>query len=102
MSEILGDAVATLRHTGALLAEAAARVHAQDCGVRAFGGDGPGELGELGRAMHGRWQAGLDARAREAAAHSARVDDLADGLAQAGTGYADIDHATSKQQPEVP
>jgi hypothetical protein len=101
MSETLSGAVTALRQTGALLTEASGRTHHHDPGAVAFGGNGSGRLGELGRLLHRQWQAALDARAREAAAHGARVDDVADGLARAAAGYADIDHSASRQHPEV-
>jgi hypothetical protein len=103
MSEFttLSGAVTALRQTAALLTEASGRAHRHDPGAAAFGGDGAGRLGELGRLLHRNWQSALDARAREAAAHGARVDDVADGLARAAAGYAEIDYSTSKQHPEV-
>ncbi len=62
-----------------------------DPGAATFGGDGPGVLGELGRDLHHHWQRALDARAREAAAHGARLDDAADVVARAAADYADTD-----------
>jgi hypothetical protein len=97
----LRSAVAALHQTSALLTEASGRAHTHDPGAMAFGGNGAGRLGELGRLLHRQWQGALDARAREAAAHGARVEDVADALARAAAGYADIDHSTSKQHPEV-
>lgn len=101
MSQTLSGAAGALRDLGATLTGAASRAHLADPGPPAFGGDGPGRLGDLGQALHGRWQAALDARAREAAAHGARVTDLADVLAGAAAGYADIDHSASQRRPEV-
>ena len=97
----LSGAVAALRQTAAELTEAGGRMHTHDPGATAFGGNGAGRLGELGRLLHRQWQGALDARAREAAAHGARVADVADGLARAAAGYADIDHSASKAHPEV-
>ncbi len=47
-------------------------------GAAAFGAGAHGLLGTLGQEAHQRWQAALDARAREAAAHAARLRDFAD------------------------
>jgi hypothetical protein len=101
VSVTLSAAVAALRETGAILTESGARTHELDPGMAAFGGAGPGRLGELGRALHHQWQSALDARAREGAAHGARVDDAADGLARAASGYAESDESSAKQHPEV-
>jgi hypothetical protein len=101
-SETLSGAVTALRHTATALAEAGTRMHRHDPGARAFGGDGPGRLGDLGRALHQQFQAALDARGREVAAHAARVEDLADGLVRSAGGYSDVDDTVHKaQQPEV-
>jgi hypothetical protein len=43
------------------------------------------------------WQRGLDARAREAAAHGARLTDAADALAQTAAAYAELDDAARRQ-----
>src|SRR5262245_58560418 len=97
MSETLSGAVAALRQTAAVLADASARTHAHDPGVLYFGGDGPGRLGELGRALHRQWQTTLDSRAREAAAIGARVSDVADTLARVAAGYSDTDHSSGRR-----
>jgi hypothetical protein len=102
MSESLSASVAALRDVGRSVTEVGAGLGAGDPGARAFGADGPGALGELGRELHRQWQRAFDARVREAAAHGARLDDLADRVARVLTGYADIDEGAARAQPEVP
>ncbi|HEX6500406.1 MAG TPA: hypothetical protein VF054_15455 [Micromonosporaceae bacterium] len=78
---------------GAALAEASATLGRLDPGARSFGGDGPGRLGELGRALHAVFATALDAREREAAAHGARLADVASALRLVTAGYRDVDDA---------
>jgi hypothetical protein len=101
LNATLSGSIAALRQAGSLLSEAAAGVAAADPGPRAFGADHPGRLGELGRALHQHWQRALDTRAREAAAHGARLDEAADLLARVVVGYADIDESARRAHPEV-
>lgn len=101
MGQTLSGAAGALRELGAALSGAAAGTHLVDPGVTAFGGRGPGQLGQLGDALHARFHAALEARAREAAAHGVRTTDLADVLARAAAGYADVDHSASQRKPEV-
>lgn len=101
MSQTLSGAVSALRHAGGTLTEAGARISGLDPGARAFGGDAAGQLGELGRALHLTWQRGLDARAREAAAHGARLNDAADVLGQSAAAYAELDDSARRQHGEV-
>jgi hypothetical protein len=65
-----------------------------------FGAEAPGRLGELGRALHGRWAAALEDRRGEAAQAGARLADLAGSLRVASSGYADTDQAVRRRQPE--
>lgn len=65
-----------------------------------FGVDAPGRLGEVGRALYGRWLAAADDRRREAADASARLGELAGSLRRAATAYDDTDHAARRRQPE--
>jgi hypothetical protein len=76
---------------GAMVSEAAARLGLADPGPGAFAGDGPGRLGELGRALHATWAAALAAREREAAATGARLTDLAGALSTAADRYRAVD-----------
>lgn len=101
MSETLSGSVAALREVGGMLADAGGRLGGCDPGPRAFGADGPGRLGELGRALHQQWQRALDARSREAAAHGARLEDAADLVVRVAAEYAEIDQSASRAQPEV-
>jgi len=101
MSETLPEAAEALRRAGELVGGAGARLGTHDPGSRAFGGDGAGSLGELGRALHHQWQRALDARAREAAAHGARLDDAGETVARAAGGYADTEDSARRNQPEV-
>jgi hypothetical protein len=101
MGETLTGAVGALRDLGSVLSGAASETPHADPGAPVFGGQGPGQLGDLGAALHSRWQTALQARAREAAAHGARVTDLAETLDRAGAGYTDVDHAASERKPEV-
>ncbi len=64
-----------------------------DPGPAPFGGDATGRLGELGRALYGRYAAALAAREREAAAGGARLTDLAGALRTAASGYRDVEDA---------
>ena len=89
MSETLSGTVSSLRRAGELLS--GGELAALDPGAPAFGAGGPGRLGELGRDLHLLWQRTLDARIREAVTHAARLDELADAVARAASGYADVD-----------
>lgn len=72
-----------IREAAEQLARATRALGAADPGPTAFGAGAIGLLGAVGREAHQRWQAALDARAREAAAHAARLRDFAD-LVQRG------------------
>jgi hypothetical protein len=80
---------------------AAARLGLSDPGPRAFGADGPGHLGELTRQMYATWSAGLAAREREAAAHGARLTDLAAALRTAAGGYRDAEQSAHQRHRAV-
>jgi hypothetical protein len=80
---------------------AAARLGLADPGARAFGADGPGRLGDLGRALHMTWNAALAAREREAAGHGARLTDLAGALGQAAEGYRDAEQGAHQRHRAV-
>jgi hypothetical protein len=102
MTYSLRGAAEALRRTGDEVGDAGSRTAALDPGPRAFGADGPGALGALGRDLHALVQRALEARAREAAAHAARLIVAADAVARAGGGYAEVDDASRSRHPEVP
>ena len=91
MTYDLNNASAALQRTGEALGDAATRLTTLDPGARALGADTAGALGELAGDLHGRWLRALDARAREAAAHGARVVAAAEAVARAATGYGQTD-----------
>lgn len=64
-----------------------------DPGSHAFGGEAPGRLGEVGRMLYQTWNAALTSRSREAAAHAARLSDVADGLHAVERRYHDVETA---------
>jgi hypothetical protein len=101
MTETLAGATGVLRGAAETLAGASARLVMLDPGGHAFGAGGPGRLGDVGRELYLHWQRALDARAREAAAHSGRLDEAADALARAAGGYVDVDDVAGRSQPEV-
>ena len=80
---------------------ASARLGLVGPGPAAFGGDGPGSLGELGRDLQVLWSGGLAAREREAAAHGARLTDLAGALRVAARGYRDAEDAAHHRHRAV-
>jgi Excreted virulence factor EspC, type VII ESX diderm len=73
------------------VSDAASRLGLVQPGAAGFAGDGPGQLGVLGRDLHSVWSAGLAAREREAAGHGARLTDLAGALRQAADGYRRVE-----------
>jgi hypothetical protein len=100
MTETVSGAVSALRATAEMLDEANRALPTADPGATAFGAGGPGRLGDAGRDLYLLWQRTLDTRAREAAAHGARLQDLA---AQAAGGLHEVNqkaHQNAKQ-PEV-
>jgi hypothetical protein len=76
---------------------AATGIRRSDPGPAAFGADATGRLGELGRALHGRYGAALAAREREAAATGARLTDLATALRTAASGYRDVEDGAARR-----
>jgi hypothetical protein len=83
------------------VAGTAARLGLADPGVRAFGADLPGSLGELARDLHAKWSAALGAREREAAGHGARLTDLAGALSMAAEGYHEAEHGAQQRHRAV-
>jgi hypothetical protein len=101
MSETLAGTVHALRLAGDAVADAGSRLLASAPGPAAFGAGGPGQLGELGADLYRLWQNAVEARAREAAAHAARLHEAADAVSTAAGGYGDVDEAARRAQPEV-
>jgi hypothetical protein len=82
-----------LEAAGDRLAAGAGALADADPGAGAFGADQPGRLGAAGRLLHQRWGTALAARAREAAAHGARLVDAADLVRVAAARYHDAENA---------
>jgi hypothetical protein len=89
----VGQMADRLERAGDRLDAGAGALVDADPGAGAFGADNPGRLGELGRMLHHRWSAALTARAREAAAHGARIADSAEVLRAAVSRYRDAESA---------
>jgi hypothetical protein len=93
----LDELAARLAEAGAELAAAAATLPRCDPGPAAFGAEGTGRLGELGRDLHRGYVAAIETRAREAAAHGARLSVTADAVRRAAAGYAEADDAARQR-----
>src|SRR5438034_6128425 len=88
----LGQLADEFASAGDRLASVGSALAGVDPGAAAFGAEAPGRLGEVGRLLHSQWAAALSARAREAAAHSARLVDTAEALDVAAARYEDVEH----------
>jgi hypothetical protein len=82
-----------LARAGERIAAGAGPLTDVDPGAGVFGADQPGRVGDVGRLLHRRWSAALAVRAREAAAHGARLVDSADLLRTAADRYRDTEAA---------
>lgn len=96
----LFSAADRLDATASTVNGAAASLAAADLSPTAFAAASPGQLGELGRALHGQWAAALDARAREAAALADDIGDVALAVRSAARTYADADLAARRRHEE--
>jgi len=96
----LRDLAGRLDEAAATLTAAAGTVAAVGPAGSAFGVDGPGRLGELGRALHGQWAAATDARAREAARAAGLLAETATTLRTTAESYADTDDAARRRHAE--
>jgi hypothetical protein len=96
----LDDLAARLDEVGTELTSAARALRRSDPGASAFGGEATGRLGDLGRDLHRGWLMAVENRAREAAAHGARMSGTAEAVRRAAAGYAEADEAarTSAQR----
>ena len=101
MTDTVSEALSALRSTADLLSTTGRELSAVDPGPAAFGAGGPGRLGELGRDFYLHWQRTLDARGREATAHAARLQDLADLAGRAAGGFREAEQNAHRGQPEV-
>jgi hypothetical protein len=97
----LEDFATRLGTVGTELTAAAATLFRHDPGADAFGAAAVGRLGALGRDLHATYLAALDDRAREAAAHGARLSATADALARAAAGYAAADDLARSRHRET-
>lgn len=95
--ESLHALAARLDEASATLTAVAHAVTATDPAHPAFGADGPGRPGELGRALHGQWTTATDTRAREAVAAAARLAAAAAAVRGAADRYADVDDAARRR-----
>jgi hypothetical protein len=93
----LDDLAARLDEAGAELTTAASALRRSDPGASAFGGEAAGRLGDLGRDLHRGWLVAIENRAREAAAHGARMSGTAEAVRRAAAGYAEADEAVRRQ-----
>jgi hypothetical protein len=73
------------------------RMPALAVAATAFGADDAGVPGRLGRALHDRWAAVLDARGREAATLAARLSDAAGAVRATGREYAATDDGVRRR-----
>jgi hypothetical protein len=89
----IGQLADRLERAGDRLTAGAGALVDADPGAGAFGADAPGRLGEVGRMLHHRLGVALTARAREAAAHGARLADTADVLRAAVERYHEAESA---------
>jgi hypothetical protein len=89
-----------LDEAAATLATAARTVTVLGPPDRAFGVDGPGRLGDLGRALRDQWLTAADARAHEAGAAANQLAGIAGMIRVAAASYADTDFAARRRQAE--
>lgn len=96
----LRDIAGRLDSAGGALAELARRLPYAEPAGSAFNADGPGRLGEVGRALHRQWLTALDNRARELTTTAERLADTAVALRAAAGEYADTDDAARRRHGE--
>lgn len=95
--ESLGDLAVRLDAAADSVAEARAALEGFAFDPPGFAVDGPGRLGELGRALHAQWSAALAARSREAAAAGARLEDTAQAVRVSAAGYHEADESAARR-----
>lgn len=86
-----------LDEAAALLAAGARAADGAVPSAVAFGGDAPGRLGELGRALHTEALSTAVARGREAASAAGRLTETARALRAASDAYAESDDAARRR-----
>lgn len=96
-----GEVAASAEHAGTVLGAVAAELARVDPGRDALGAKLPGRLGELGRDLQRQLTDAVASRAREAAAHGARLADAGQVLRLVAAGYADTD-AEARRRHEPP
>lgn len=91
------DAIATqLGAAASTLSVMDRSVLSLESSAAAFGAEGGGVPGRVGRILHAHWSAVLAARAREAADTAARLTDLADSVRRTHRDYADADESAAQ------
>jgi hypothetical protein len=90
-------AATRLADAGDELTAAARALPRSDPGAAVFGAEGVGRLGDLGHDLHREWLVAIETRAREAAAHGARLSVMAEAVSQAGVGYDEADEAARRR-----
>ncbi len=100
--ESLRALAARLDEASATLAAVAHAATVAGPAPTAFGADGPGRPGDLGRALHRQWVTATDNRAREARAAAARFAAAASAIRDAADRYADTDAAARHRLAHTP
>ena len=72
-------------------------VRALDVPAGAFGANGVGVPGRVGRQLHAHWRSVLNARAREAADVAAWLSEMAQASRATQRAYADADEAVARR-----
>jgi Excreted virulence factor EspC, type VII ESX diderm len=80
-----------LASAGSQLRGITGRLESSALATYAFGGNGPGRLGELGRALAAQHDHAVESRRADGARLVDAVDDLADTVATAAVNYRDLE-----------
>ncbi|MEV6631381.1 hypothetical protein AB0M54_11585 [Actinoplanes sp. NPDC051470] len=95
---MIADSVATnLSAAASTLSTVDRRLPLLEGSASAFGGDGGGLPGRLGRRLHAHWSAVLEARAREAADTAARLAELAESVRVTQRDYVESDESAARR-----
>lgn len=87
----LDQLAARLASAGAQLRGITGHLESSALPSHAFGGNGPGRIGELGRALDAQHDRAMGSRRSESAQLTDAVDDLADTVAKAAANYRDLE-----------